>query len=619
MAKGKKKPERSIEQILGEALGVTRQVVVLLYGRAPVVMTLLGLLTVLSALLPYWQSRELRNVLDAVRSGHTGPDLFEHGIGLLGAIACVLIVEIVIRNLVQIADTHFPEIFNTYFPKIRTRFGLLSFLAGDERFEQLQTAQEAQYDVRFIVVGQLNSIRLAIVLVVNLWIVAYYVPKAGFALTLAFLTYAVVGVWNTVVKTLQERADWSLLAERSHYQNGFGRKETLKGYLAFGIAETLIEHLENLSRRIFEPRRAQIYRSMWVDLIAALVLLAMYGVAGSYILEELASGKLTVGWFAFLVVIVLGVGTAMSLFVSTVSQQALSFDRTVALFAFMRGEGPELRILGGSAPFRDYLPATIELDALGFSYPGEKPRPVFQDLSLTIRPGLTFLLGQNGIGKTTFFDLLKLRLPIDRGEIRIAGQSIAETDKSQLNRFVRDLPQQVLELRGTIRESLAFAGGYANPRECPELTLWHALDLACLGERVKQFKRGLDEPLAQFHKAQEDLSGGQYRKLNLAMIFMALLTGRVRVIVLDEPYNALDPFAAAKIHHNMVEFLGSGISLVISTHHVRDIPRHSEVVFLYREDDAVKAIGGSFETLLATSAAFREYCNLTTFEESAPQ
>ena len=162
--------------------------------------------------------------------------------------------------------------------------------------------------------------------------------------------------------------------------------------------------------------------------------------------------------------------------------------------------------------------------------------PVMTDVSLTIpKGGLTVIVGQSGIGKST---LLKLLLGLYRPR---SGSLAIDTPSGSVNvdRTTRGLfsyaPQGNFLLSGTIRENLTIT----NP-QATEAEIRAALHASALDEYIDTLPQGLDTMLMENGAG---LSEGQAQRLSLAR---AILSG-APVLLLDEVTSALDAATEATV------------------------------------------------------------------------
>lgn len=192
----------------------------------------------------------------------------------------------------------------------------------------------------------------------------------------------------------------------------------------------------------------------------------------------------------------------------------------------------------------------LEISHVSIEFGG---RPVLQDLSLQLTPGLTCITGRNGTGKTTLLRLLAGVVKPDRGEILYCGQSIGEMG-AQYSRRLGYLPQNF--------------GFY------PDLTVEEYLYyIASLkGLRPIVMKRDTRRLLEEYQLAEnkdsrmEDISGGQQER---AGIIQALL-GSPEILLLDEPFASQDAAMRNILLERMHRYAESHI-VVISTHLVEEV------------------------------------------------
>ena len=162
--------------------------------------------------------------------------------------------------------------------------------------------------------------------------------------------------------------------------------------------------------------------------------------------------------------------------------------------------------------------------------------PVMTDVSLTVpKGGLTVIVGQSGIGKST---LLKLLLGLYRpnsGTLSIDtpdGPIMADRSTRSLFSYA---PQGNFLLSGTIRENLTFT----NP-QASEAEIRAALHASALDEYIDTLPQGLETVLMENGAG---LSEGQAQRLSLAR---AIISG-APVLLLDEVTSALDATTEATV------------------------------------------------------------------------
>ena len=170
-------------------------------------------------------------------------------------------------------------------------------------------------------------------------------------------------------------------------------------------------------------------------------------------------------------------------------------------------------------------------------------RPLFLIADFTFYQGITCILGDNGVGKSTLFRSI-LQFQKYRGRITWKG-SVLKKKKS----LYRDLTGVVQEaekqfIRVSLREELQLDG--------PDTER---------NQRILQALRYFDLEQA-LDKSPYQLSGGQQKILQL----LTILTSKASVILLDEPFAGLDDRACDYFCQWMLEESNQGRSFLIISH-----------------------------------------------------
>jgi len=190
----------------------------------------------------------------------------------------------------------------------------------------------------------------------------------------------------------------------------------------------------------------------------------------------------------------------------------------------------------------------IEFEGVRFGYgPG---RDVIAIDRLRIEPGLSLLLGPNGCGKST---LLRLAAGVEQpeaGEIRIAGHDL----------WVEEV---------AARAGLAYVPEH--PELTPYATVGEVLRLVCRlrGEPEVRATEVLDEAGLRGLAARtiRELSQGQRRRAVQA----AAHIGRPRVLLLDEPFEAMDRAMRERIRRWIEDAAAGEATVVVATHEYEPI------------------------------------------------
>ena len=197
-------------------------------------------------------------------------------------------------------------------------------------------------------------------------------------------------------------------------------------------------------------------------------------------------------------------------------------------------------------------------------------REVLKGADLSLDEGrLVGLLGPNGAGKTTLMRSLLGLVPIDSGEIRIAGKTQIDARRASAGyvpqrhdvawSFPMSVHQTVLSGRVGRRGWFRRAGA-ADYRACADAL-----------QRV-EMDHLADRPIGE-------LSGGQRQRV---LIARALARGP-RVLLLDEPFTGLDMPTQEVLSELFIELARSGETLLMSTHDLVGAQAICDRIVLLRE------------------------------------
>ena len=202
------------------------------------------------------------------------------------------------------------------------------------------------------------------------------------------------------------------------------------------------------------------------------------------------------------------------------------------------------------------------------------PKVAVAGVDLDVPPGSFYgLLGPNGAGKTTTLSMAVGLLRPDAGAAFVLGHNVW-ADPVEAKRRLGVLPDGVRmfdRLSGT--ELLAYTGLLRgmDPREVDNRArdLLDVLGLADAGRTLVV-----------------DYSAGMKKKIGLA----CALLHAPRLLVLDEPFEAVDPVSAALIRDILQRYVHSGGSVIFSSHVMEVVEKLCTHVAILA-DGAIKAVG----------------------------
>ena len=209
---------------------------------------------------------------------------------------------------------------------------------------------------------------------------------------------------------------------------------------------------------------------------------------------------------------------------------------------------PEPLIVFNEVSFRHMLPAPS-----WFAPWKKRPTAGIHHISLDIYPGdILGLIGPNGAGKTTLLRTLAGILTSQSGSIQAYhASSLQPCSAKDLRELVGHMPEQVRwQGHGTVHEYIT------------ELAVLRELDDKHVQGLITLV--GLD---AKRHASLDTLSQGMRQRLSIAVA----LLGSPKVLILDEPFNGLDPVAIEAFRQLILLIAKKGVAIVISSHIVTQL------------------------------------------------
>jgi osmoprotectant transport system ATP-binding protein len=199
----------------------------------------------------------------------------------------------------------------------------------------------------------------------------------------------------------------------------------------------------------------------------------------------------------------------------------------------------------------------VQFHNVNFTLPNAAD-PIISELNLSVARGETLvLLGESGCGKTTTLKLVNRLFVPTSGEVVVEGKRTTEWDAIELRRRIGYVIQE-----GGLFPHFTIA---RNVGLVPSLLGW---DEARVAARVEELLGlvGLD-PGIYTDRYPRELSGGQRQRAGVARA----LAGDPPLLLLDEPFGALDPLTRATLQREFAELSRClGKTAILVTHDVRE-------------------------------------------------
>lgn len=222
--------------------------------------------------------------------------------------------------------------------------------------------------------------------------------------------------------------------------------------------------------------------------------------------------------------------------------------------------------------------ALLEVEGL-VKYYGR--RKVVDGVSFQVNAGeVVGLLGPNGAGKTTSFRMATGQIKPNDGRVIFNGEDVTSLAMYQrARRGMGYLSQEPSVFRKLTVEQNLLAILEILPR---------SRSLERRLTREERYER-TDAALARFklehvrYNVAGRCSGGEKRRLEIARCLVC----EPLLILLDEPFAAVDPKTTEDIRANIRELANSGIGILITDHNVREVFRSADRVYLITEGKVV--------------------------------
>jgi ABC-type multidrug transport system fused ATPase/permease subunit len=231
------------------------------------------------------------------------------------------------------------------------------------------------------------------------------------------------------------------------------------------------------------------------------------------------------------------------------------------------------------------VPPELQVQALDFA-----PNPqqtVLRQVSFALRPGQSLaVVGPIGAGKTALLRALLGEYPPSAGQIAWSGTPTFAY-----------CPQETFIASGTLRENLTL---FAQGAGFGDADIARALELADLSQEVQTWPAGLDTEIGE---RGLNLSGGQKQRVSLARAILQ----RPNVVLLDDPFSALDVGTEKRIADQLVFGHWAGCLRICVTHRLTQLAQFDQILFLNAQGEGTL---GNLAQLQASNPQFADFLRI---------
>lgn len=235
----------------------------------------------------------------------------------------------------------------------------------------------------------------------------------------------------------------------------------------------------------------------------------------------------------------------------------------------------------------------IEFSQVDFAYQAE--RPILKNVSFTVESGQTVaVVGHSGAGKSTLSRLLFRFYEVNKGEITIDGQNIADVSQASLRESIGIVPQDTVLFNDSIFYNLQYGNPLASREEVEK-----AAKMAHIDNFIASLPKGWDTVVGE---RGLKLSGGEKQRVAIAR---ALLK-QPAILIFDEATSSLDSATEQAIQATLHQIANQHTTLVIA-HRLSTITDADQILVL---DKGSIAERGTHTELLEKQGIYHKMWNM---------
>jgi ATP-binding cassette, subfamily B, bacterial PglK len=211
----------------------------------------------------------------------------------------------------------------------------------------------------------------------------------------------------------------------------------------------------------------------------------------------------------------------------------------------------------------------IQLKNLSFKYKRNSPL-ILNEVNLTFRKGMRIgFVGKTGSGKSTLLDIIMGLLSQTKGQFKVDGKSINNTNRRSWQANIAHVPQNIFLSDNSIQENIAFGVPLEN---IDFQRVRNAAKQAQIAETIEGWPEKYETIVGE---RGVRLSGGQRQRIGIARA----LYKNACVLILDEATSALDNETEKSVM-SAIETFNESLTILIIAHRVSTLQQCDLIIKL---------------------------------------
>jgi ATP-binding cassette subfamily B multidrug efflux pump len=255
------------------------------------------------------------------------------------------------------------------------------------------------------------------------------------------------------------------------------------------------------------------------------------------------------------------------------------------------------RLLAEDAPQKEDMvieshPLAVSIRSATFHYPDAR-QPALHGINLEIEAGeFVAITGPVGSGKSALLHAVLGDYALRQGTVSWDGRVVGNIPPQERSARVGYLAQDAYLFSGSVAANIEF--------ERPHREIREGLTIAGLGQDIASFPQGMD---SQIGEQGMRISGGQRQRIALARALASSPVARPGLLLLDDPFSAIDLQTEYEIIHALRAATGSQAeyrnraTILLASHRLLSFPLADRIIVL--QDGRIHETGSHHELLQA--------------------